>query len=134
MYTQIHIFKTKSLKYENPHIERKKKKEQKKIRRLSNAFQKVKELESSFQVKTPEESICSNEATTNNHAGLNIEEKVTSLANYLFQNSTNNGHSAAEDNTSRNDTSDSKHLNTSTNDNSSQATTKVQFFNSAKNV
>lgn len=64
LYTEIHIYKTKSLKHENPHIQNPTKKNRaKKIRKFSNAFMKqqnVKENESAV-ARTPEESVCSND-------------------------------------------------------------------------
>lgn len=62
MYTEIHVFKTKSLKYENPHIQNPTKRKMKKMRKFSNAFMKqnTKETES-VVARTPEESVCSND-------------------------------------------------------------------------
>lgn len=120
----------KSVKVNNPHIQ-KKKKDNKRVRRLSNAFQKS-TMNTESLVKTPEESICSNDATTNH--GLNIEDKFNSLGSYLFQssNASNGNSQICEDNKSiqskLNETTDSKQINlTSSNDTSTQMTPKVQF-------
>lgn len=129
LYTQIHVFKVKSAKSNNPHIQ-KKKKEHKKVRRLSNAFQKpTMNTNTDTVIKTPEESICSNDITTNH--GLNTEDKFNSLGSYLQHNSMLNNQ-LAEDSKSiqsrLNETSDSKQINlTSSNDTSAQMTPKVQF-------
>lgn len=131
LYTQIHMFKSKSVKVNNPHI-MKKKKENKRVRRLSNAFAKS-TVNTESVVKTPEESICSNDITTNH--GVNIEEKFNNLGNYLFQqqNSNSNATSHVQDDAKSigsrlNETTDSKQINlTSSNDTSTQMTPKVQF-------
>lgn len=64
LYTQLHIFKTKSVKADNPHIQSKRK-TNRKGRRFSNAFASksiaTKDNES-LQIKTPDESICSTDA------------------------------------------------------------------------
>ena len=125
------MFKTKSIKVNNPHIQ-KKKKENKRVRKLSNAFQKT-VVNTEAAMKTPEESICSNDITTNH--GVNIEDKFSSLGGYLLQQQVSsvasNGNSQfAEDTKSiqsrLNETSDSKQINL-TSDTSSQMTPKVQF-------
>lgn len=123
------MFKTKSIKVNNPHIQ-KKKKENKRVRRLSNAFQKsVVNTESA--VRTPEESICSNDITTNH--GINIEDRFNNLGGYLFQhqasgnaNSSQYGEDTKSIQSRLNETSDSKQINM-TSDTSSQMTPKVQF-------
>ncbi len=123
----------KSIKVNNPHIQ-KKKKDMKKVRRLSNAFQKSSANVTETQVKTPEESICSNDMTTTH--GNNIEEKISNLGSYLFQNVVSTSNPAShftEDNKSiqsrLNETSESKQMNlTSSNDTTTQPMTpKVQF-------
>jgi len=123
----------KSVKVNNPHIQ-KKKKDMKRVRRLSNAFQKSSANVTETLVKTPEESICSNDVTTAH--GLHIEERISSLGSYLFQNAVTTSNPTShftEDNRSiqsrLNDTSDSKQMNlTSSNDTTTQQMTpKVQF-------
>lgn len=57
------MYKTKSLKQDNPHIHSQTKKRAKKMRKFSNAFvmkSNMKENESAV-AKTPEESVCSND-------------------------------------------------------------------------
>lgn len=118
------------MKQNNPHIQ-KKKKENRKTRNLSNAFQKS-NANTESNIKTPEESICSNDVTT--FHGTVTEEKFTGLGSYLLQsnpNSNANSH-LAEDNKSiqsrMNETTDSKQINqTSSVDTSAQMTPKVQF-------
>jgi hypothetical protein len=64
LYTQLHVYKTKSMKADNPHLQSNKRRVNKKLRKLSVTMQKSlnnKEVES-YQIKTPDESICSNEA------------------------------------------------------------------------
>ena len=64
LYTQLHIFKTKSVKADNPHIQSKRK-TNRKGRRFSNAFASksvVTKDNESLQIKTPDESICSTDA------------------------------------------------------------------------
>lgn len=73
LYTQLHIYKTKQLKTDNPHLPSKRK--GKRNRRFSSAFQKGSRAEVELStIKTPEESICSNEATMP-HSAFNSEDK-----------------------------------------------------------
>lgn len=76
MYTQLHVFKSKSVKKDNPHLQSKRRGANKKNRRFSNQLQKpmIKENES-YQIKTPDESICSNEATNLPHSLAYGEDK-----------------------------------------------------------
>jgi hypothetical protein len=72
LYTEIHMYKTKSLKHENPHIQsgQKRNKLNKKMRKFSNAFLKQNNKDNeSIAAKTPEESVCSNDF--NNSPTLN---------------------------------------------------------------
>lgn len=68
LYTQLHVYKTKSVKKDNPHLHNKRR-GGKKNRRFSNQFSKaiIRENDSN-QVKTPDESICSNDATILPHS------------------------------------------------------------------
>lgn len=68
LYTQLHVYKTKSVKKDNPHIQTKRR-GGKKNRRFSTQFSKAITRENdSYQVKTPDESICSNDATNLPHS------------------------------------------------------------------
>lgn len=58
----MHVFKTKSAKTDNPHIQSKRRGNNKKNRRLSINLPKSHQKDNeSYQIKTPDESICSNE-------------------------------------------------------------------------
>lgn len=118
------------MKHNNPHIQ-KKKKENRKTRNLSNAFQKS-NTNVENNIKTPEESICSNDAT--NFHGTITEEKYNGFGSHFLQSNTNSNANShmAEDNKSiqsrMNETTDSKQINqTSSVDTSTQMTPKVQF-------
>jgi Holliday junction resolvase-like predicted endonuclease len=72
----LHVYRTKSLKHDNPHLQSAAKRKLKKIRKFSNAFltkQNQKENESVL-AKTPEESVCSNDA-------LNLSMALTPSSN-----------------------------------------------------
>lgn len=77
MYTQLHIYKTKSAKKDNPHLQSKRRGQHKKHRRFSNQLQKPvnnKDNES-YHIKTPDESICSNDATNLPHSYTCSEDR-----------------------------------------------------------
>ncbi|CAF0786627.1 unnamed protein product [Brachionus calyciflorus] len=68
LYTQLHVFKTKSAKKDNPHLQSKRRGLNKKHRRFSNQFSKATTRENeSCHIRTPDESICSNEVTNIPH-------------------------------------------------------------------
>lgn len=73
LYTQLHVYKTKSLKKDNPHLQSKRR-VAKKNRRFSHAITKNTKENESYHIKTPDESICSNEANLP-HSIVGSEER-----------------------------------------------------------
>jgi hypothetical protein len=127
----LHILKNKSVKTDNPHIQSKRR-NNRKNRRFSSAFQRHHAKDESAQLKTPEESICSTDGNAFHPVAINIDDKEagTNNANNLINTLPDISDEKAKQsdiiklNTSFND---SQMLNNSAGSNNSA--TKVQFKN-----